>query len=91
MEMLLRNQVDQSIGGDPERRGDERSETPRSGGSLPIERAAGAVPLDSEVPVRHARRRFTTVSLARTASGSLCRLISRAPQDTMTVCWKQSY
>lgn len=51
---------DQSIGGEPERRGDERSEAPRSGGSPPIERAAGPVPPDPEVPARHARRRFTT-------------------------------
>ena len=46
--------------GEPERRGDERSEAPRSGGSPPIERAAGPVPPDPEVPARHARRRFTT-------------------------------
>ena len=50
--------MDQSIGEEPERRGDERSETPRSGGSSPIERAAA--PPDPEVPARHARRRFTT-------------------------------
>src|SRR5713226_151591 len=48
----------QSIGEEPERRGDERSEAPRSGGSSPIERAAA--PPDPEVPARHARRRFTT-------------------------------
>ena len=44
---------------EPERRGDERSETARSGGSSTLERDAVPVP-DSEVPARHARRRFTT-------------------------------
>ena len=52
--------VDQSIMGGPERRGDERSEAPRSGGSPIIEPDAVPVPPDSEVPARHARRRFTT-------------------------------
>ena len=55
---------DQSIVGEPERRGAERSEAARSGGSPTIERA----PLppspvsrpDPEVPARHARRRFTS-------------------------------
>ena len=51
---------DQSIVGEPERRGDERSEAPRSGGSPTIERAAVPVPPDPEVSARHARRRFTT-------------------------------
>ena len=51
---------DQSIVGEPERRGDERSEAPRSGGSPTIERADVPVPPDPEVPARHARRRFTT-------------------------------
>lgn len=51
--------VDQSIVGEPERRGDERSEAPRSGGSPTIERAGAPVPPDPEVPARHARRRFT--------------------------------
>ena len=50
----------QSIGEEPERRGDERSEAPRSGGSSPIERAAAPVVPDSEVSARHTRRRFTT-------------------------------
>jgi transposase-like protein len=50
----------QSIGGEPERRGDERSEAPRSGGSLPIERAGVVVAPDPEVSTRHVRRRFTT-------------------------------
>ena len=50
--------------GDPERRGDERSEAPRSGGSPIVEREAlptgsGSV-LDPEVTPRQARRRFTT-------------------------------
>ena len=51
---------DQSIVGEPERRGDERSETPRSGGSPTIERLTAPVPPDPEVPARHTRRRFTT-------------------------------
>ena len=49
-----------SIGGEPERRGDERSETPRSGGSLPIEPVHAVVAPDPEVSTRHVRRRFTT-------------------------------
>lgn len=52
--------VDQSIVGEPERRGDERSEAPLSGGSPPIERVTAPAPPDPEVPARHARRRFTT-------------------------------
>ena len=51
----LRNQ---SMVGEPERRGDERSEAPRSGGSLTIERAGARGP-DPEVPARPQRRRFT--------------------------------
>ena len=49
----------QSSVGEPERRGDERSEAARSGGSSTLERAIAPVPPDPEVPVRHARRRFT--------------------------------
>jgi len=52
--------ADQSMGGEPERRGDERSEAPRSGGSPPVERAVAPAPPDPEVPARHAKRRFTT-------------------------------
>ena len=52
--------MDQSIVGEPERRGDERSEAARSGGSPTIERAATPAAPDPEVPARHARRRFTT-------------------------------
>lgn len=52
--------VGQSIVGEPERRGDERSEAARSGGSPTIERADGPVPPDSEVSATHTRRRFTT-------------------------------
>src|SRR5713101_1062722 len=55
--------AEQTIVGEPERRGDERSEAPRSGGSPTIVRDASAllstVP-DPEVRARHARRRFTT-------------------------------
>jgi transposase len=60
MNMLHRIPVDQSPVGEPERRGDERSEPPRSGGSPTGERAVAPAPPDPEVPARHARRRFTT-------------------------------
>ena len=50
----------QSSGEEPERRGDERSEAPRSGGSSPLEHDAVPVLPDSEVSARHVRRRFTT-------------------------------
>ena len=60
MNPIRRMLADQSIVGEPERRGDERSETPRSGGSPTIESAGVPVPPDVEVPARHARRRFTT-------------------------------
>ena len=56
MRSLLR---DQSSVGEPERRGDERSEAPRSGGSPTDEREPAPVPPDPEVPARHAKRRFT--------------------------------
>lgn len=49
-------QADQSMAGEPERRGDERGEAPRSGGSPAIERAA---PPDPEVPAKPERRRFS--------------------------------
>ena len=52
--------ADQSMAGEPERRGDERSEAARSGGSPTIERAAAPPPPDPEVPARHVKRRFTT-------------------------------
>jgi len=52
--------ADQSIVGEPERRGDERSEAPRSAGSSPIERVDAPVAPDPEVSARHVRRRFTT-------------------------------
>ena len=45
---------------EPERRGDERSEAARSGGSSTLARDVVPVPPDSEVPARHVRRRFTT-------------------------------
>jgi transposase-like protein len=50
----------QSIGEEPERRGDERSEAPRSGGSSLIERVGVPIGPDPEVSARQARRRFTT-------------------------------
>ncbi len=52
--------ANQSSVEEPERRGDERSEAARSGGSSTLERAVVPVAPDSEVPARHARRRFTT-------------------------------
>ena len=60
MDAIRRRLADQSIVGEPERRGDERSEAPRSGGSPTIERAGASIPPDPEVPARHPRRRFTT-------------------------------
>ena len=60
MNPIRRLLQDQSPVGEPERRGDERSEAARSGGSLTGERDREAVPPDPEVPARHARRRFTT-------------------------------
>ena len=53
----------QTIEGEPERRGDERREAPRSGGSPSIVRdtpPTSSVAPDPEVTARHARRRFTT-------------------------------
>jgi len=58
--MFQRVPVDQSPVGEPERRGDERSEAPRSGGSSSIERVGAPVAPDPEVSARHVRRRFTT-------------------------------
>jgi transposase len=52
--------ANQSSAAEPERRGDERSEAPRSGGSAALERADRPVLPDSEVRARHTRRRFTT-------------------------------
>ena len=50
----------QTIVGEPERRGDEHSEAPRSGGSPTIVRETSSAPPDPEVTARHVRRRFTT-------------------------------
>jgi len=63
---------DQSIVGEPERRGDKRSEAPRSGGSSTIERPVAPAAPDPEVPARHTRRRFTTaykLEILRRADG----------------------
>ena len=51
----------QTTVGEPERRGGERSEAPRSGGSPTVERVDSPTPVapDPEVPARRARRRFT--------------------------------
>jgi transposase-like protein len=57
--MLHPMSVDQSIVGEPERRGDERSEAPRSGGSSTIERDVAPAPPDPEVPAKPTRRRFS--------------------------------
>jgi transposase-like protein len=48
-----------SVVGEPERRGDERSEAARSGGSLTTERDVAARVPDPEVPARPTRRRFS--------------------------------
>jgi len=58
IKMLHPRSVDQSSVGEPERRGAERSEAPRSGGSPTDERAVVPVP-DPEVPAKPQRRRFT--------------------------------
>ena len=57
---LTRSLLGRPIVGEPERRGDERSEAARSGGAPPIERETSPTPPDPEVTTRHARRRFTT-------------------------------
>ena len=63
METARSEEVGQANMGEPERRDAERSEAPRSGGSPIFERealpTATGRPPDSEVTVRHARRRFT--------------------------------
>ena len=51
--------VDQSAVGEPERRGGERRETPRSGGSPTAEREVAPAPPDPEVPAKPTRRRFS--------------------------------
>ena len=60
MHTIRSMQTNQSPVGEPEGRGDERSEAARSGGSPTGEHEREAVPPDPEVPARHARRRFTT-------------------------------
>ena len=64
MEAARRTDEGQTTMGDPERRGGERSEAPRSGGSPIVERETlptpSGPPPDPEVPARHTRRRFTT-------------------------------
>ena len=62
MEVIRSLPAGQTIGGEPERRGDERSEASLSGGSLPIVRDAASPSRapDPEVTARRARRRFTT-------------------------------
>ena len=63
MEAIPSLQTGQTIVGEPERRGGERSETARSGGSPTIVRDPAptlSMAPDPEVPARRARRRFTT-------------------------------
>ena len=60
MSTIRMREAAQSIGEEPERRGGDRSEAPRSGGSFPIEPAGGPAAPDPEVSARHTRRRFTT-------------------------------
>jgi transposase len=60
MTTIRMRETAQSTEGEPERRGGERSEAPRSGGSSSIERAGAPGPPDPEVSARHLRRRFTT-------------------------------
>jgi transposase len=57
--MLHPMSVDQSPVGEPERRGGERSEAPRSGGSPTGERDVAPGPPDPEVPAKPTRRRFS--------------------------------
>ena len=59
MNIVDRMPVDQSPVEEPERRGGERSEAPRSGGSSAGEHAPMPAPPDPEVPARHPKRRFT--------------------------------
>ncbi len=59
IKMLHPMLVDQSPVGEPERRGGERSEAPRSGGSPTGERDVAPDPPDPEVPAKPARRRFS--------------------------------
>jgi len=59
IKMLHPMSVDQSPAGEPERRGDERSEVPRSGGSHTGERDVAPGPPDPEVPAKPQRRRFS--------------------------------
>jgi transposase len=60
MSKIRSSVVTQSSVGEPERRGDERSEAARSVGSSALEPAVVPVVPDSEVSARHVRRRFTT-------------------------------
>ena len=50
MEVMRSMPAGQTIGGEPERRGDERSEAPRSGGSPMIVRDAALTPSRAPTP-----------------------------------------
>ena len=58
MKALSSVELDRTTGEEPERRGDERSEAPRSGGSFPVKPPVAAHP-DPEVTAHRPRRRFT--------------------------------
>ena len=82
----------QTIVGEAERRGDERSEAPRSGGSPAIVREMSSAPPDPEVTARHVRRRFTTAyklailrkADACTRHGELGALLQRAEHNPLS-------
>jgi transposase len=89
--------VNEAIVGEPERRGDERSEAARSGGSPTIERAVPVLP-DPEVSARHTRRRFTTTykleilrrADACTRHGELGALLRKAGlYSSHLITWRQ--
>lgn len=60
MTKIRRMLVDPSIAGEPPLRDASLRSSPLRSGSPAIERDEVPVPPDSEVPARHARRRFTT-------------------------------
>ena len=61
MEVIRSLPVGQTIVGEPERRGDERSEAPRSGGSPTIVRDAALTAVESPRPRGHGSPRPTTI------------------------------
>jgi transposase-like protein len=90
--------VDQAFVGEPERRGDERSEAARSGGSPTNACADVPVAPDPEVSPRHTRRRFTTAyklemlrrADACTRHGELGALLRKAGlYSSHLITWRQ--